>query len=150
LLRKLPGLCLLIDGLLYITSIRLLAALPVMLGPCRHSPYPFSTLDLLMTFNFMILECSGRREWRVLAVKVQAPKTLGMSSLMLKSKFVRMESNRGSRARGQTASVCGGTKLSLEELEFLWRHSRGILDEEKRFYGRLVVHKNISQFFHLL
>jgi hypothetical protein len=98
----------------------------------------------------MILECSGRREWRVLAVKVQAPKTLGMSSLMLKSKFVPMESNRGSRARGQTASICGGTKLHLEELELLWRHSREILDEEKRFDGRLVVHKNISQFFHLL
>jgi hypothetical protein len=97
-----------------------------------------------MTFNFMILECLGRREWRVLAAKVQAPNTLGMSSLMLKSKFVRMESNRGSRARGQTASVCGGTKLSLEELEFLWRHSREILDKEERFDVRLVVRKKVA------
>jgi hypothetical protein len=102
-----------------------------------------------MTLIFMILECSSRRKWRILAARVQALKTLTMSSFMLKPKSVRIESSRGSRARGQTASVCGGTKLSLEELEFLWRHSREILDEEKRFDGGLVVHKNISQFFHL-
>jgi hypothetical protein len=72
-----------------------------------------------MTSTFMILECSSRHEWRILAARVQAPKMLGMSSLMLQSKFVRIESSRSSRAQGKAASVCGGTKLSLEELKLL-------------------------------
>jgi hypothetical protein len=144
------GSFLLIDGMLHISSLRLPAALLVGLRQRPHSSYPFSDLDRLMTFNLMILECSGGREWRILAVRVQAPKTLGVSSLMLKSKFVGIESSRGSRARGRTASVCGGTKLSLEELELLSRHSREILDKEERFDVCLVICENVGQFFDLL
>ena len=108
------------------------------------APEDLFYLVLFVTFNFMILECSGRHEWRVLAAKVGALKTLGMSRLMLKSKLVRIESNRGSRARGQTAGVCRGTKLSFEELELLWRHSREILDKEERFDVCLVGHQKVA------
>ena len=103
-----------------------------------------------MTFNFVIFECSNRYEGRILATRVLAPKTLGMSSLMVKSKFNRIESSRSSRARGQTASICGGTKLSLKELEFVWHHSGEILDKKERFDVRLVVRKNVAQVFDLL
>jgi len=96
----------------------------------------------------MILESSSRPKWRILAARVQASKTLGMSSLVLKPKLVSIESSRGSRARGQAASICGGAKLSFEEFEFLWSHSREILDEEKRFDGRLVARKNGAQIFY--
>ena len=149
---QLPGLNFLRRHLssLSLKSLRLPAVLRGVLRPCRHSPYPFSAPDCLVACSLMILESSSRPKWRILAARVQASKTLGMSSLVLKPKLVSIESSRGSRARGQAASICGGTKLSLEELEFFRRHSREILDEEERFDGRLVVHKNIVQFFDLL
>jgi hypothetical protein len=60
-----------------LASLHLLAALLVRLRPCCHSPYRFSAMNCLMTSSLMILECSSRREWRILAARVQALKTRG-------------------------------------------------------------------------
>jgi hypothetical protein len=98
-----------------------------------------------MTFIFMILECSSRREWRILTARVQALKTLSMSSLMVQSEFVAIESSGSSRAGGKATSICRGTKLSLKEFKFLYRHPGEILDKEERFDSRLVICQNISQ-----